>query len=213
MRSRATTASWHSPRTSWNSLARSMKRSTSLSPARRHQLGGVPRALGLDPDLVQGLVGRLVAQPPHGLAQALERIARHALQRDVGIGDLRLARRVLERSEQLEVALAPESGHELLAPAASLCFEGADQQGAATGVGGIEGGDLVAQVLAQDVEIAHGPQLIAEPADLLAERLHPRRGPAWSRPRAAGCAGAGRPRASGGAARDPARVASPDHWR
>ena len=28
-------------------------------------------------------------------------------------------------------------------------------------------------MLAQDVEIAHGPQLIAEPADLLAERLHP----------------------------------------
>ena len=30
-------------------------------------------------------------------------------------------------------------------------------------------------MLAQDVEIAHGPQLIAEPADLLAERLHPLR--------------------------------------
>ena len=173
MRSRATTASWYSPRTSWSSLARAMKRSTGLPPVGATSSAAYLACLALILTSCSALSGGRVAEPPHGLAQAPEGVARDALERHVGIGDLGLARRILERAQQLEVALALERGQQLFELAAALCFESANQQGAAAGVGGIEGGDFIAEALAQNIEIAHASQRVAEPAELLAEGLRP----------------------------------------
>src|SRR5262249_20022349 len=165
-----------------------------LADGRLGELGRGARVLCLDADVVQLLVGGLVWQRVPRPAQALEGVAADVLEGDVGIRDVRLARRLVERREELQVAIAPERREQAAPRPGALALEGPQQAGSALGVARIERGDLIAEVLAQDVEVADGSQLVSEPLELGSQRPRPVRiehGPRLAQERA------------GAAARDP----------
>src|SRR5262249_21264130 len=130
-----------------------------LADGRLRELGRVGRGLGPDAGVVRLPAGGVVwprGSPPGQAREggAGEGVAADVLEGDVGIRDVRLARRLVERREELQVAIAPERREQAAPRPGALALEGPQQAGSALGVARIERGDLIAEVLAQDVEVA-----------------------------------------------------------
>jgi hypothetical protein len=70
-----------------------------LAVARRRELGGVARALPLDPRLVQSVVGGVAVELAHCLAQLRERFGRDLVRRGMGGAAAWAARGVLQPVE------------------------------------------------------------------------------------------------------------------
>src|SRR5262249_2462854 len=82
---------------------------------------------------------------------------------------------LVERGEQLEIALAPEGIEQLDPGPAPLGVEGSQEAGAARALGRVELGHVAGQAFAEYVQIAHDTELVTEPLELGPEAVGPRR--------------------------------------
>ena len=212
MRPRATTASWYAPSRSCTSLRPIDELFHRLSDGGRDQLRRVAGALGLDPHVVQCLVGGAVAERAHRPSAGAGRHPgpsgrarrRHrrrpavAPPRPATRADAGSARSGAPRGARCARPAGPRAGGSAGRRPARRRDRGWRSPRPAIGEG--RRGRARSR--------AHRP---ATPARRGAARPGPDR--AWARPRAAPRGGAGPRRASGEDPRDPRRVACPDRGR
>src|SRR5262249_45238385 len=106
----------------------------------RDHLGGVARPLDLDPELVQRLVGGLIAEGLGRPADTLEGAGGRVHERGLAIGDPGGPRGLVQRGEQAQVALAAEAGDQRVPDAPALGLERPDEAGGAPRGRGAWGG-------------------------------------------------------------------------
>ena len=118
-------------------------------------------------------IGRIVAQPAHGLAQPSELAPGDVLDTNRLVDDRRRLNTGLDPVEQCEIALALEGLDEQLAVAFAFGFEEREQAPERPLLASLEPRGVVTEVLDEDVEVADRAEGAAEPGELRAERLCP----------------------------------------
>src|SRR5581483_5218288 len=77
-----------------------------------------------------------------------------------------------EPAEEAEVAVARQRAEQSCARRRAAPLERAQQGARRTAIVGVEPPRLFAQALEQDVEVANGPELLADPLELVGQRAH-----------------------------------------
>src|SRR5262249_24598512 len=138
------------------------------------KLGRVPGVLHLDPHIVELTVARLPRQRLQRLSSSLELAGRDLREREIRRQRARGSPPLIEATEETAGARAVQSPEHAAPRARMLDVEASEEVVGRRWIRDVlEGVQLLAQVIPQNVEVADRAQALAEPVELAPERFHP----------------------------------------